>query len=85
MLHPHTSLKTSRGIIRCPDLAGAIEEETVSNLASQHVIAARLITIKRNTNTIVQHFSFTKMDKSWIDLLENADRYAYSEPFTVLF
>ena len=56
--YPHTSLNTSRGIIRCPDLAGVTEEDIVSNLATQNVTAARRIIIfrdnvKRSTNTIV--------------------------------
>ena len=60
--YPHTSLNTSRGIIRCPDLAGVSEEEIVLNLAEQNVTAARRITIfrdnvKRNTNTIVLTFN----------------------------
>ena len=60
--YPHTSLNTSRGIIRCPDLAGVSEEEIVSNLADQNVTAARRITIfrdnvRRNTNTIVLTFN----------------------------
>ena len=61
MCYPHTSLNTSRGIIRCPDLAGVSEEEIVLNLADQSSTAARRITIfrdneKRNTNTIVLTF-----------------------------
>ena len=32
--YPHCSLNRSRGIIRCPDLAGVSEEEIVCNLAS---------------------------------------------------
>ena len=60
--YPHTSLNTSRGIIRCADLAGVSEEEIVSNLADQNVTAARRITIfrdnvRRNTNTIVLTFN----------------------------
>ena len=54
---PHTSLNTSRGIIRCPDLAGVSEEEIVQELAKQNVTGARRITvyrdIKREMNTIV--------------------------------
>ena len=68
--YPHTSLNTSRGIIRCPDLAGVTEEEIVSNLASQHVTAARRITVfrdnvKRNTNTIVLTFNTSILPK-WL-------------------
>ena len=68
--YPHTSLNTSRGIIRCPDLAGVTEEEIVLNLASQHVTAARRITVfrdnvKRNTNTIVLTFNTSILPK-WL-------------------
>ena len=67
---PHTSLNTSRGIIRYPDLAGVSEEEMVSNLASQNVTAARRITVyrdkvKRNTNTIVLTFNTSILPK-WL-------------------
>ena len=68
--YSHTSLNTSRGIIRCPDLAGVTEKEIVLNLASQHVTAARRITVfrdnvKRNTNTIVLTFNTSILPK-WL-------------------
>ena len=55
---PHVSLNTSRGIIRCPDLAGVSEEEIVHELSMQQVTGDRRITafregIRRETNTIV--------------------------------
>ena len=66
--YPHGSLNISRGIIRCPDLAGVSEEEIVSNLASQNVTAARRITgfrdnVKRSTNTIVLTFNTAILPK----------------------
>ena len=67
--YPHTSLNTSRGIIRCPDLAGVTEEEIFfSNLATQNVTAARRITVfrdnvKRSTNTIVLTLSTSILPK----------------------
>ena len=58
---PHNSLNTSRGVIRCPDLAGVSESEIVAELTSQYVTGARRIKIKRNgneiqTNTIIITF-----------------------------
>ena len=66
---PHTSLNTTRGIIRCPDLAGVSEDEIVEELSSQHVLAARRITvyrdgIKRETNTIVLTFNSAILPKT---------------------
>ena len=66
---PHTSLNTTRGIIRCPDLAGVAEDEIVEELSSQHVLAARRITvcldgIKRETNTIVLTFNSAILPKT---------------------
>jgi hypothetical protein len=57
----HRSLNSSRGVIRCPDLAGVSETEIVQGLADQHVTAARRIKIKRSgkeisTNTIILTF-----------------------------
>ena len=68
--YPHTSLNTSKGIIRCPDLAGVTEEEIVANLASQNVTAARRITVFRDnvkwsTNTIVLTFNTSILPK-WL-------------------
>ena len=58
---PHTSLNTSRGVIRCPDLAGVSDQEIATELKSQHVTAAKRIQIKRDgktldTNTIILTF-----------------------------
>ena len=66
--YPHTSLNTSKGIIRCPDLVGVTEEKIVANLTSQNVTAARRVTVfrdnvKRNTNTIVLTFNTSDLPK----------------------
>ena len=65
---PHISLNTSRGIIRCPDLAGVTEVEIVQELAKQNVTGARRITVfrdgvKRETNTIVLTFNSAILPK----------------------
>ena len=55
---PHTSLNTSKGIIRCPDPSDISEEEIAMELADQNVTAARRITFfRRPTNTIVLTFN----------------------------
>ena len=59
--YPHSSLNTSRGVIRCPDLAGVPEDEIVEELKPQQVIGARRIKVKRDhklidTNTIILTF-----------------------------
>ena len=65
----HGTLNKSRGIIRCPDLAGISEEEIVSELAGQNVTEARRITVwrdgvKRSTNTIVLTFRTVLLPKA---------------------
>ena len=44
----HGSRNNTRGIIRCPDLAGVSEAEIVEELSNQHVTAARRITVFRH-------------------------------------
>ena len=44
----HGSLNKSRGIIRCPDLAGVLEDEIVAELSSQNVFEARRISVWRD-------------------------------------
>ena len=65
---PHTSLNTSKGIIRCPDLSDISEEEIAMELADQNVTAARRITffrdsVRRPTNTIVLTFNTATLPK----------------------
>ena len=57
----HRTLNSSRGVIRCPDLAGVSDTDIVQGLAEQHVTAVRRIKIKRlgnkiSTNTIILTF-----------------------------
>ena len=64
----HSSLNSSRGIIRCPDLAGVQEEEIVSEHSSQGVIEARRIcvyrdNVRRDTNTIILKFNTAILPK----------------------
>ena len=59
---PHTSLNSSRGVIRCPDLRNSSEEEILEGTGSQGVTAVKRFKIKRNgqlkdTNTFVFTFN----------------------------
>ena len=47
-MHCTWNFKLSRGIIRCPDLAGVEEEEIVNEPATQNVIEARRIRVFRD-------------------------------------
>ena len=65
---PHTSLNTSKGIIRCPDLSDISVKEIASELADQNVTAARRITffrdsVSRPTNTIILTFNTAILPK----------------------
>ena len=65
----HNTLNTSKGIIRCPDLAGVSEEEIASELAGQLVVHVRRMTsyrdsIKRPTNTLVLTFNTAILPRS---------------------
>ncbi|XP_041367054.1 uncharacterized protein LOC121381769 [Gigantopelta aegis] len=59
---PHTSLNSSKGVIRCRDLEGVSDEEICDNLTSQDVTVVRRIKVRRNnelvpTNTFILTFS----------------------------
>ena len=59
--YPHQSLNTSKGVIRCPDLAGVSDAEITEELKAQNVTNARRIKVKRDnklhdTHTIVLTF-----------------------------
>ena len=59
--YPHTSLNTSKGVIRCPDLAGVSDKEIADELKPQQVTEAKRIKMKRDnklfeTNTIILTF-----------------------------
>ena len=65
----HGALNSSRGVIRCPDLAGVDEEEIVTELSTQNVIEARRIRVfrdgvRRDTNTIVLKFKTAILPKT---------------------
>ena len=65
----HNTLNTSKGIIRCPDLAGVSEEEIASELADQLVVHVRRMTsyrdsIKIPTNTLVLTFNTAILPRS---------------------
>ena len=58
----HSSLNSSKGVIRCRDLAGVSDSEIVEGMKNEGVTAVRRIRIKRNnvlqdTNTIILTFN----------------------------
>ena len=62
----HSSLNSSKGVIRCPSLKNDSEEDILSYLKSQKVSHVRRIKVKRdgnicNTNTFVVTFSQAKL------------------------
>ena len=65
---PHTSLNSSRGVIRCPDLRNS-SEEILEGTRSQGVTAVKRFKIKRNgqlkdTNTFVFTFNTPTLSKT---------------------
>ena len=61
-VHPHSSLNSSRGIIRCPDLRGCSEQEILDEMKYQGVTAVKRFRIKKDgllkdTNTFVFTFN----------------------------
>ena len=61
-VYPHSSLNSSRGVIRCPDLRGCSEQEILDEMKSQGVTAVKRFRIKKDgqlkdTNTFVFTFS----------------------------
>ncbi|PVD18987.1 hypothetical protein C0Q70_21546 [Pomacea canaliculata] len=62
----HRSLNSSKGVIRCPDLAGMTETDIRSELASQGVSAVQRVTLRRDgksipTNTLFLTFCLPKI------------------------
>ena len=58
----HSSLNSSKGVIRCRDLEGISDEEICQNVSSQDVTSVRPIKVRRNnellpTNTFVLTFN----------------------------
>ena len=64
----HSSLNSSKGVIRCRDLEGVSEEEICQILSSQDVTSVRWIKVRRNnkllpTNTFVLTFNVSTFPK----------------------
>ncbi len=58
----HTTLNTSKGVIRCRDLAGVTDTDIIEGMKNEGVTAVRRIRIRRNnnlqdTNTIILTFN----------------------------
>ncbi|XP_041347341.1 uncharacterized protein LOC121367293 [Gigantopelta aegis] len=65
----HSSLNSSKGVIRCRDLEGVSEEEICQNLRTQGVTAVRRIKVRRNndllpTNTCILTFNVPTLPQS---------------------
>ena len=65
----HSSLNSSKGVIRCRDLEGVSEEEICQNVSSQDVTSVSRIKVRRNnelllTNTFVLTFNVPTLPTS---------------------
>ena len=61
-VYPHSSLNSSRGVIRCPDLRGCSEQEILDEMKSQGVTAVKRFRVRKDgqlkdTNTFVFTFN----------------------------
>ena len=68
-MYPHTSLNSSKGVIRCPELRNCGEEEILEGTRSQGVTGVKRFKIKRNgelkdTNTFVFTFNTPVLPKT---------------------
>ena len=68
-VYPHTSLNSSKGVIRCPELRNCGEEEILEGTRSQGVTGVKRFKIKRNgelkdTNTFVFTFNTPVLPKT---------------------
>ena len=68
-VYPHTSLNSSKGVIRCPELGSCSEEEILEGTRSQGVTAIKRFKVKRNgelknTNTFVFTFNTSILPKT---------------------
>ena len=68
-VYPHTSLNSSKGVIRCPELGNCSEEEILEGTRSQGVTAIKRFKVKRNgelknTNTFVFTFNISVLPKT---------------------
>ena len=68
-VYPHTSLNSSKGVIRCPELRNCSEEEILEGTRSQGVTGVKRFKIKQNgelkdTNTFVFTFNTPVLPKT---------------------
>ena len=68
-VYPNTSLNSSKGVIRCPELGNCSEEEILEGTRSQGVTAIKRFKVKRNgelknTNTFVFTFNTSVLPKT---------------------
>ena len=68
-VYPHTSLNSSKGVIRCPELRNCGEEEILEGTRSQGVTGVKRFKIKRNgelkdTNTFLFTFNTPVLTKT---------------------
>ena len=68
-VYPHTSLNSSKGVIRCPELRNCDEDEILEGTRSQGVTGVKRFKVKRNgelkdTNTFVFTFNTPVLPKT---------------------
>ena len=68
-VYPHTSLNSSKGVIRCPELRNCGEDEILEGTRSQGVTGVKRFKVKRNgelkdTNTFVFTFNTPVLPKT---------------------
>ena len=68
-VYPHTSLNSSKGVIRCPELRNCGEDEILEGTRFQGVIGVKRFKVKRNgklkdTNTFVFTFNTPALSKT---------------------
>ena len=68
-MYPHTSLNSSKGVIRCPELRNCDEDEILEGTRSQGVTGVKRFKVKRNgelkdTNTFVFTFNTPVLPKT---------------------
>ena len=55
-VYPHTSLNSSRGVIRCPELVNCSEEEILEGTRSQGVTAVEQLNVTESLHSIHQFY-----------------------------
>ena len=87
---PHTTLNSSKGVVRSRDLEGVSEEEICENLSSQGVSSVKRINVRRNnelvpTNTLYLDLQYTYPSRFCESgLLAHSCCAVHSKPVTVL-